>query len=295
MGEKSSLGDELRDLATDIHAHLVLRTGDASTTYIAELIGRAAQDGRPLVVLYAADFDPGGYTMPPTVARKIQALVLMKYPYLKVQLHRVALTIDQVLHPTGNPDDTAESLPSTILSDGNTRSKQWKATWGREQTEIDALMALHPRRLKAIFREAIRPFFDPSLQRRIDEAKRLPDATTEWVKALPEYQSAVTTITDLHGPAACAADALNEGMERTIEALRTRVRDATDAPTVTEFDIKPEITAIAPAPLFTTDDTFVDATLKMRKEKEWSVTPPKVTRPRRRRRRNATTPWFTDR
>ncbi len=64
IGEKSSLGDVLRPIAREIGADLLLGTGDASDTLVAEMAARAAADGRPLVVLYFADFDPGGWAMP---------------------------------------------------------------------------------------------------------------------------------------------------------------------------------------------------------------------------------------
>jgi hypothetical protein len=35
---------------------------------------RAAEDGRPSVVLYLSEFDPSGHNMPIVVSRKLQAL-----------------------------------------------------------------------------------------------------------------------------------------------------------------------------------------------------------------------------
>ena len=58
IGEKSSLGDELRSLAERIGAELVLPTGEISDTLIAGIAARAAADGRPAVVLYFSRFRP---------------------------------------------------------------------------------------------------------------------------------------------------------------------------------------------------------------------------------------------
>ena len=107
IGEKSSLGDVLRPIALEIGADLLLGTGDASDTLVAEMAARAAADGRPLVVLYFADFDPGGWAMPIAVSRKFQALVHLKHPSLKVQLHRVALTYEQAIE-VRSAEHTAE-------------------------------------------------------------------------------------------------------------------------------------------------------------------------------------------
>src|SRR3954452_15645772 len=74
IGEKSSLGSELRPLAEHIGAELVLPTGEASDTLISGIAARAAADGLPDLVLYFSDFDPAGWQMPISVSRKLQAL-----------------------------------------------------------------------------------------------------------------------------------------------------------------------------------------------------------------------------
>src|SRR4051794_15929633 len=61
IGEKSSLGSELRPLAQHIGAELVLPTGEASDTIIAGIAARAVADSRPAIVLYFSDFDPAGW------------------------------------------------------------------------------------------------------------------------------------------------------------------------------------------------------------------------------------------
>ncbi len=96
----------LRPFAREVEAELLLSSGDPSETHIAEMAVRAAADPRPFVVFYFSDFDPGGWTMPVAVARKFQAHRDLRYPRLDVQVHRVALTLDQVI---------AHDLPSVWL------------------------------------------------------------------------------------------------------------------------------------------------------------------------------------
>ena len=87
------------------------------------------------MVLYFSDFDPGGWAMPIGVARKFQAHRDLRYPDLEVQVHHVALTREQVRE---------FNLPSTPLKEKERRAAAWRAKWGHDQTEIDALAALRP-------------------------------------------------------------------------------------------------------------------------------------------------------
>jgi hypothetical protein len=65
---------------------------------------------RPLIVAYFADCDPSGWQMGISVLRKLQALsvLLGRWTGLEFEVHRVALTPDQV---------RGLSLPSTPLKD----------------------------------------------------------------------------------------------------------------------------------------------------------------------------------
>ena len=67
-------------------------TGDMSHTRLFEIARRANKDGRPTVMLYFADFDPSGWCMPVTVARRLQALRDLQFPDLDIEVRRVALT-----------------------------------------------------------------------------------------------------------------------------------------------------------------------------------------------------------
>ena len=97
---------------------------------IAEMAARAAEDPRPAVVLYFSDFDPSGWQMPVSVSRKLQALRTLRHPDLRIAVHPVALTLDQVRDL---------NLPSTPLKETEKRADKWRARMGHEQTEIDAL------------------------------------------------------------------------------------------------------------------------------------------------------------
>jgi hypothetical protein len=254
IGEKSSLGEVLRPIAKEVGAELLLSSGDCSETHIAEMAKRAADDGRPFVVLYFSDFDPGGWGMPIGVARKFQAHRDLRYPNLDVQVHNVALTHEQVRE---------FNLPSTPLKEKERRAAAWRAKWGHDQTEIDALAALRPDLLEQIARDALRPFYDQTLMDRIAAANTLPPEATVWFEALPEYTDAVTALTERHSLAETAAEAVNDEKEYQFQMLQEAVGDAADAPKLPFVEIEPAITAKAPEPLFSTADDFVDASRKL--------------------------------
>lgn len=176
-GEKTSLRRILEPVAQRHGAELVLPTGEMSDTLIKGIADRATKDGRPCVILYFADFDPAGWQMPVSVARKLQALADLMPDLPCVQVHRVALLPAHV---------ERLALPTTPLKATERRAEGWRSRWGGlEQTEIDALAALRPEELDRIANEAVAPFFDPTLARRAEEARRA------WGRLANEHLRAV--------------------------------------------------------------------------------------------------------
>ena len=162
IGEKSSLADVILPIAQTFHADLYLPTGEISDTLIYQMASDAAEDGRPLRVFYLSDFDPAGYEMPVNVGRKLQAHRDLKFHDLDFEVRSVALTVEQVRDL---------DLPSTPLKETELRGDRWRAAWGVEQTEIDALATLQPHVLAKIVTDAINPFFDRGLDQRVFEAQ----------------------------------------------------------------------------------------------------------------------------
>ena len=68
-------------------------------------------------------------------------------------------------------------LPSTPLKDTERRADRWTEAMGVEQTEIHALAALQPDVLDRMARDALSPYFDDTLARRVRAAER------EWETA----------------------------------------------------------------------------------------------------------------
>ena len=167
VGEKSSLDDVLGPIAASYEADLYLPTGEISDTQIHQMAKVGAEDGRAMVVLYFVDADPAGWQMPISVGRKLQAFRASLFPELDFQVHRVALTPDQV---------RTHRLPSAPLKDTELRGNAWRVRMGVEQTEIDALASLRPDLLRRIAEDAIAPFYDNTLARRVRLARQ------EWLE-----------------------------------------------------------------------------------------------------------------
>jgi len=161
-GEKSSLIDVLMPVAMRHEADLYVGMGEASDTLIHQMAKDAVADGRPLMFITCTDFDPAGRQMPVSIGRKLQALRSRCFPNLRFKVVPAALTFKQVRDL---------GLPSTPLKESERRSDRWRAEFGVEQTEIDALATLQPAVLRRIVETALEPYYDARLQSRVTWAK----------------------------------------------------------------------------------------------------------------------------
>jgi hypothetical protein len=244
IGEKVSLKQFLKPIAERVGGELLLPTGEISDTQIAALAARCEEDGRPAVVLYFSDFDPAGWQMPISVARKLQALRDMNHPDLRIELHHVALSLEQ-----------AADLPSTPLKETEKRGDKWKEVMGREQTEIDALIVLRPTVLTQIAERAVAPFYDHTLARRAAEVRAAwKQKVEELLAESDEFQAAKAAIAEARNFASHAV----QKIEDTQTQAKAVLEDMGDLPELEEPE--PELTGTAPQPLFSTEyDDFTAA------------------------------------
>jgi hypothetical protein len=255
IGEKVSLKPILLPIAQRVGAELILPTGEISDTLLADMVMRAAEDGRPCVVLYLSDFDPAGYHMPVVVSRKIQALSDLRGLDLDIAVYPVALSFEQ-----------AESLnlPSTPLKETELRAEGWRARWGREQTEIDALAALQPEILRGIVERAVAPFHDPTLNQRWRNAEtdwqigamRLLQAHPLYVETRAEIAEALDNAEAVIDELQAAAEALDEKQRAAAERLNVALPEPYEMP-------QPEITTPVPEPLFDSKEDWSEATRRL--------------------------------
>jgi hypothetical protein len=264
FGEKSSLDDVLLPLARRYRAELILPNGEPTDTLVYDMAQRAANDGRPAVVLYFSDFDPSGFQMPISVSRTLQLFRHQRFHDLNIRVYRVALTFDHV-----NEYD----LPSTTMKKGERRATKWMDVWGgKEQTEIDALAALQPDILTDIAEDAILKFYDSTL------AERVADAQREWLdeanarlREHPEYAN----VTQAVGKAEAEA---NEIIERA-NAEPAELRDRLEAELDDKLDdVEPPEVVIPeaevdeseqPEPWFDSTEDFLTATQRLKDFKSY--------------------------
>jgi hypothetical protein len=206
IGEKSSLEPVLAPVAGAYQADLYLPTGEPSDTMLHQMAKTGAADGRPMVVLYFSDCDPSGWQMPVSVGRKLQSFKAGLFPGLEFELHPVALTPDQVRQ---------YDLPSTPLKDTEKRADKWQAAMGVAQTEIDSIAALRPELLRRIARDAIGPFYDYGLDRRVERYRG------EWLR---RASGMIADSFDLDRLAEIRRDA-----EVQLDGMREQIRELNDA------------------------------------------------------------------
>jgi len=202
----------LRPIAEQIGAEMILVTGESSDSHIAAMAKRASEDGRLAVVLYFSDFDPSRHQMPVSVARKLQALHDLYYSNLRIKLYPVALTLAQI---------RALGLPSSPLKETEKRASRWREAHGHDQTEIDAMVELHPEALRQAVSDATRPFYDPGLDERVRTAERIWQLTAgKALEAHPGYKGASKRIEAARKRVSVAASKLHSEQHQLADMLQ---------------------------------------------------------------------------
>lgn len=157
--EKSTMDDILNPLARRLGCNLVTGLGEMSEIAVRNAVGRAADAGKPMRILYISDLDPKGRQMPVSTARKIEFLIRDAELDLDIHLHPIALT----------PEQCEEyALPrAPIEKRGHGGADRFEALFGEGATELDALEALHPGELRTIVEREVGRFLDPTLRGRV--------------------------------------------------------------------------------------------------------------------------------
>ncbi|MCK4302668.1 MAG: hypothetical protein KAY24_00310 [Candidatus Eisenbacteria sp.] len=159
--EKSTMHDVLKPLCRRYDINLVAGLGELSITAVVQLVKRMAEADRPVRIFYIADFDPAGYGMPVSVARKIEFLV--QDQDRDVKLEPLMLTGEQV---------RKYNLPRTPIKETELRRAKFEDAHGGGAVELDALEALHPGQLKRLVEKAILRYHDADIASKARQAKR---------------------------------------------------------------------------------------------------------------------------
>jgi hypothetical protein len=161
--EKSTMGDVLIPQCQRERMNYVEGAGFESITQSVAFLRRAQEHSKPAHIVYISDFDPGGAGMPVGVARQVQFWLEQLAIDVDVTIDTAVLTHEQCVE---------FELPRTPIKDGDRRRGAFEARYGAGATELDALEALHPGSLGEIVRQAMEPFVDRGLPRRLATARQ---------------------------------------------------------------------------------------------------------------------------
>jgi hypothetical protein len=257
FGEKSSLENIVAPIAQNFEADLYLPQGEISDTQVYLIARDADADGRPLVMFTLSDCDPAGHQMPISIGRKLQAFKDQFFPDLEFEVVPVALTPEQV---------EAEGLPSAPMKDGERRADRWREAYGIDQTEIDALTTPARRPiLERLIRQAFEAYIDPTLNRRVAEAKAEWNASAQ--EAIAEQIDA-ERLEQIREEASVKLEELRESIERINEQLNLAAGDHFELPDIDvpepEIDLDPDRQA-----LVSFDHDWVEASWALIKHKSY--------------------------
>jgi len=214
--EKSTMHDVIKPLCRHYGVNLVSGLGELSITAVVMLVERIRKADRPVRIFYIADFDPAGYGMPVSVARKIEYLVRDEEGH-DIRLEPLMLNGDQVRE---------YNLPRTPIKETEMRRTRFEDTHGGGAVELDALEALHPGELKRLIETAIRRYYDENIQQKSREARNDLEAMLSDKRADVLGEKMLDRINELHSRIEEAMDELAERIEDEAKELSELYNEA---------------------------------------------------------------------
>ena len=227
--EKSTMDDVLEPLADELGINYATSLGFQSITSVVSLLKRIAERGKPARIFFISDFDPAGDGMPVAVARQIEFWREQFAPDAEIVLTPIALNREQVQR---------YHLPRIPVKDTDLRRAHFEERYGDGAVELDALEALHPGSLAAIIREAVLPYTDRTISRRLRAAYDEAHATAveKWQRTTQDERSDLDDLIASAGRVVASYDKelanLRDSLARAMEpfetelaALQERVRE----------------------------------------------------------------------
>lgn len=208
--EKSTMDDVLQPICQRWGVNYVTSLGFQSITSVVSMLKRIAALGKPARILYISDFDPAGDGMPVAVARQIEYWAQQFAPDQPIKLQPIALRREHV---------EQYNLPTIPVKDSDLRMANFERRYGiAGAVELDALEALHPGRMADLVQDAILPYRDRGLNRRLQEtaADAESEARSAWADVTADEQA---TLTDLATTARRVFDSYQERLNELSRAL----------------------------------------------------------------------------
>jgi len=222
--EKTTINDILLSLDEQYGGlNIITGEGELSLTACVQVVDRARATGRPVRILYISDFDPGGQSMPLTVARKIEHQIYQRGLDLDIQVRVVALTREQVIE---------YDIPPIPLKETEKRAANFHEQHGGLAAELDALEALHPGELRRILAQEIERYFDPDLAAETEAAAEEFAAELEEItdSVHEEHREQLDELEEAWGEIASLIESWNERAQAVWRSIARNLLDAAPDP-----------------------------------------------------------------
>lgn len=254
IAEKQGVRDLLLPICERRKATLCLPGGELSDQMMYDMLAEAAEDGRPVAIHQLGDFDPAGWQMAISTSRTVQALVDSQFPDMHVRVHAIGLTRDHC---------EEWDLPSSPLKETEMRGTAWKAAMGREQTELDAAVALAPDEFAEVVDNSLLQYFDTKVAK--EAALTMIDAEIAANKKLTE-SIGLDTLQRIREEAESKLDDLTEQVDQVNDALRIDPGEVgiemPEVPEILVGDVDE-----SDHPLLDTDEDWMEQTTQLRDRK----------------------------
>jgi hypothetical protein len=241
--EKSTQNDILSPLCEEAGANLVTGLGEMSITACRNLYRRIAYADRPTRIFYISDLDPKGWDMPVSVARKLEYELHEAGTDQDVRIFRTILTWDQVQE---------YDLPPQPVGDKK-GADSWKARFGDDVVELDALEAIYPGEMKNILLDQMKPYLNLAMPATYSTFRALKDELEEALETaeFPDLEGALDELIARYQSEFDSFQASTKGILDEFEALRQKANTASDAVQIPlNTSVKPEYLSEEPEALF---------------------------------------------
>jgi hypothetical protein len=225
--EKTTMNDVLRPLCSQYQTNLVTGAGEMSITACLDLVKRVEQAGRPARIFYISDFDPAGYGMPISVARKVEFLVDNLELGQDIRLEPVVLTKGQVIE---------YQLPRTPIKETELRKTHFEEIHGEGAVELDALEALYPGTLADIVREYLDTYYDHDIDDQLRQGKhklfselnrKVEEEVEEILEDHPEWADLEDHFIEAVDQFKTEISPIQDDLSRFMDLLLARLEDVT--------------------------------------------------------------------
>lgn len=143
--------------------------GEMSMRMAWDAVQKAKYREKPLHIFLLTDFDPKGKDMPKSVGRKIE--LLAEKHDIEAFIHPVVVTKEQCKEhalpttPAREPEGTGTGAKAY-----KSHTRKFRSYAGQEPVEINSFQGRHPDKYKQTIRDAMLPFFDPELGKKVSDA-----------------------------------------------------------------------------------------------------------------------------